>query len=116
MNDYKRREVMTKFGGRCAYCGTARAHTVDHVRPQARGGAEWSDNLVPACAGCNNAKANMTLEEFREALFRARFNLMPHKKTAQSSAGRRWLEVARRFAGVGGVDDSVVFWFERWQG
>jgi len=111
LNDYMRREVMAKFGGRCAYCGRSRAHTVDHVRPLARGGAEWPDNLVPACSGCNNAKANMTLEEFREVLFRSRFNIMPYKKTAVSEAGRRWLKVARRFA----EGPTVVFWFETWR-
>jgi 5-methylcytosine-specific restriction endonuclease McrA len=103
-----RREALAKFGGRCAYCGSFRGRTVDHVRPLDRGGCDWPDNLLPSCSECNNAKANMTLEEFRTALYDVRFNLMPHKKTAYSGAGRRWTKLARKFTG-----EQVVFWFER---
>lgn len=56
-----------KFGGRevmpCAYCGTSLTidtATLDHVRPVSRGGAHAQDNLVLACAPCNNAKGCKT--------------------------------------------------------
>lgn len=103
-----RREALAKFNGHCAYCGFPRGRTIDHVLPLARGGCDWPDNLMPSCKDCNNAKANMTLNEFRSALFNVRFNIMPHKKTAFSEAGRKWIKLARRFHG-----DKVVFWFER---
>ena len=42
------------------YCGGAAAH-VDHVRPLSQGGAEWEENLVPACQGCNLSKGDRLL-------------------------------------------------------
>lgn len=110
MNDIMKRECLAKFGGRCAYCGRLRGRTVDHVRPLDRGGCDWPDNLMPACNPCNNAKANMTLEEFRIALYNARFNIMPHKKTILSGPGQQWVKLARYFQ-----DSTVIFWFEKVQ-
>ena len=50
--------------GPCVYCGAAAAH-VDHVRPLARGGWEHPDNLVAACAPCNQSKGSRLLAEWR---------------------------------------------------
>ena len=44
---------------RCVYCGSP-AQQMDHVNPKSRGGSSDDDNLVPACAECNNAKNDMT--------------------------------------------------------
>jgi hypothetical protein len=41
-------------------------------------------------------------------LYNARFNIMPHKKTSLSAAGRRWVRLARLFTGP-----QVIFWFEK---
>ncbi len=35
----------------------------DHVLPHARGGGSDLDNLIVACAPCNNGRSNLTLEE-----------------------------------------------------
>ena len=40
--------------------------TVDHATPRSRGGKNWDDNLLPACAYCNNLKDNRTLSEWRK--------------------------------------------------
>jgi 5-methylcytosine-specific restriction endonuclease McrA len=108
MNDIMRREVMAKFGGRCSYCGRRKARTVDHIKPMARAGCDWPDNLLPSCKDCNNAKGDMTVEQFRMALFQCRFGRMPFQKTAKSAAGRRWVKLAARFPG-----DKVTFFFEQ---
>lgn len=48
--------VLERDGYVCAYCGGP-ATTVDHVKPVARGGAEYDPaNLVAACESCNLAK------------------------------------------------------------
>ena len=43
-----RRGVLRRDGHKCAYCGKA-AHTIDHVHPKSRGGADSWENLVAAC-------------------------------------------------------------------
>lgn len=47
----------------CQYCGHKGELTLDHVMPQSRGGADTWENLVTACAPCNQAKANRTPDE-----------------------------------------------------
>lgn len=51
-------------GRQCTYC-TARATTIDHVLPLARGGTNHEGNLVPACKPCNSSKHNKTLMEWK---------------------------------------------------
>jgi len=61
-----RARVFATKGCECTYCGSPASH-VDHVLPRAKGGTDTIDNLVPACARCNNAKGTKTLEEWRGA-------------------------------------------------
>jgi 5-methylcytosine-specific restriction endonuclease McrA len=51
--------VLRRDGHKCAYCGKA-AHTIDHVHPKSRGGADSWENLVAACLRCNNVKGDHT--------------------------------------------------------
>jgi hypothetical protein len=50
-------------GERCVWCSTPLTHrslhaTLDHVRCRSAGGADALDNLVLACAPCNNRRAD----------------------------------------------------------
>lgn len=64
-----RKQIMQLFAmsdGLCAYCITkhepGQMH-VDHILPLSRGGTNYQDNCVMACAGCNlKKKANTPLE------------------------------------------------------
>ena len=56
----------------CAYCGRSVSRapaceallaTVDHILPVSRGGRSSWTNLVSACKGCNNRKADRTPAE-----------------------------------------------------
>src|SRR5665213_191518 len=61
--------VWTKTAGRCWYCGVQMAPdrwTVDHVQPRSAGGHNDMENLVPCCHRCNRAKADRSLEGFRD--------------------------------------------------
>lgn len=64
------REVMDRFGVRCAYCdhepGAHRWHylTLDHFVPVVLGGSLGADNCVPACRDCNTAKGDTRPEVF----------------------------------------------------
>ncbi|MCC6555588.1 MAG: HNH endonuclease [Polyangiaceae bacterium] len=61
MPDELRAQVRERFHARCAYCGVHEEDvgstlTVDHHRPRARGGTSEAENLVYACARCNEHK------------------------------------------------------------
>lgn len=59
-----RKNVISRDGHRCQYCGTTRgAMTVDHVIPRTLGGSDTWENLVCACPRCNNRKGDRTAEE-----------------------------------------------------
>ena len=57
-----RRAVLDRDRHTCAYC-TARADTIDHVRPRSRGGLHTWTNVVAACARCNHRKGDRLLSE-----------------------------------------------------
>lgn len=60
------RRLIDRFRGCCAYCGqVADPVHLDHVIPVARGGRTSIGNLVPACAGCNQAKWATLLSVWR---------------------------------------------------
>jgi len=56
-----RKNIFIRDGFQCQYCGKSESLTVDHVMPQSRGGQWTWDNLVTACAKCNNAKGDRLL-------------------------------------------------------
>ncbi|MFH2035770.1 MAG: HNH endonuclease [Candidatus Zixiibacteriota bacterium] len=56
-----RRNIIIRDNRTCAYCGTDKgAMTVDHIIPKNQGGADTWENLVCACARCNNKKGDKT--------------------------------------------------------
>lgn len=55
--------TMKEFGGCCAYCGTDKNITRDHIVPLSKGGGYTKTNIIPCCASCNSKKNN---KEFRE--------------------------------------------------
>ena len=57
--------------GRCHYCGRptpAKALTMDHIVPIARGGKSTKGNVVPACKACNTAKKQLLPMEWEQYL------------------------------------------------
>lgn len=57
----------------CQYCGEKFAHsqlTLDHVIPKSRGGQKSWENIVTACAPCNQLKANRTPYEANMTLIK----------------------------------------------
>lgn len=76
-------EVWRKTNGKCWYCGielkinslsNINANNVFIVEHVENLGGDDIDNLVPACAGCNRAKRQKNLEEFRAYCFTPEFN------------------------------------------
>ena len=59
-----RKNILTRDGHRCQYCGAVSGPmTVDHVTPKTMNGEDSWDNLVCACAKCNNKKGDRTPEQ-----------------------------------------------------
>ena len=63
-------ELVARFQGRCGYCGAGAPLHADHRTPLARGGTNFIENVIPACASCNQRKATLTEEQFRARLQR----------------------------------------------
>jgi 5-methylcytosine-specific restriction endonuclease McrA len=59
------RRLVTRYGGRCAYCGTKSQRLErEHIIPLARGGRHSIGNLLPSCPPCNSRKRTKLLIEF----------------------------------------------------
>lgn len=76
--------------GECYYCGIPTEFeewTLDHMQPLSRGGGN-GENRVGCCYNCNNAKGNMTLEEFMDT------DYLPDVRRAVLGFGNRAPSVA----------------------
>lgn len=47
----------------CAYCGSKKSLTIDHIIPKSRHGKNTWDNLITCCLPCNLKKGDCTPEE-----------------------------------------------------
>lgn len=109
-----REKVKSKFGGRCGYCGHLPGVLhIDHIIPythesyrEASGGPDPHrlENLMPACAGCNNYKTSMSLECFRMML-KEQIRMLRDRQVN--------FRLAERFGQVQVVESPIVFLFER---
>lgn len=57
---WSKQGLRRRDGGRCGYCDTSGADTVDHIVPRSRGGATDWENTVLACGPCNGRKRDRT--------------------------------------------------------
>jgi hypothetical protein len=72
--------LAARDGEHCVWCSTPLGHlspqaTVDHVRCRSHGGGDALDNLVLACAPCNNRRANRPVELWLESCLREGANV-----------------------------------------
>lgn len=89
---------------RCQYCGRAPLLDpsvrlqADHIVPRAAGGKDRLDNLVTACAECNNGKKDILLDDAQCALFanRPRIDVLDEGKGDQQMEDRKtnWCHMA----------------------
>ena len=62
--NFSKRNILTRDGFKCAYCGTrTRDLTLDHIIPKSRGGKSTFENCVACCKACNHKKGRHTPSE-----------------------------------------------------
>ena len=66
------RAIKEHFDCKCVYCGETyepNELTLDHVRPKTFGGQDLTNNLVPSCRKCNQAKGSQNWLQWMRATF-----------------------------------------------
>ena len=94
---FRRTVVFARDGWQCQYCGktvSQREATVDHIKPQSKGGPTTWRNCTTACKPCNRKKDNFTLDEVKMTL--------------------RSAPKAPTLAHLWGVKSNGVEWHESW--
>ena len=72
-----RRKIKEAWDHKCAYCGSDKELTIDHITPRSKGGADVTKNVVCACHDCNQDKAHTPMEDWylsQEFFNTARYN------------------------------------------
>ncbi len=61
---FSKRNVFVRDNFTCLYCGKVENRmTIDHVKPQSKGGRSTFNNCVTSCKSCNNKKGSRSLSE-----------------------------------------------------
>jgi len=71
---YTKRNVMIRDDFECAYCGSERDLTIDHIMPSSRGGKTTFENCITSCRSCNNTKGNRTPNEAKMFMSKRPYN------------------------------------------
>jgi len=56
--------IKDEWNRKCAYCGSEKNLTLDHIIPQCRGGKDIKTNVVCACKSCNLLKGYKDLKDW----------------------------------------------------
>ena len=60
---FSKRNIFIRDAYKCAYCGSNKDLTIDHIYPASRGGKNNFENCISACRPCNNKKGSRTPSE-----------------------------------------------------
>ena len=59
-----RQKIKEEWDLECAYCGSDRNLTIDHIVPKAKGGTDFTENCLCACHSCNQDKGHTPMEDW----------------------------------------------------
>jgi len=59
-----RKDIKEQWHYKCAYCGDKKHLTMDHIVPRAKGGSDFTKNVVCCCHSCNQNKGHEDWEEW----------------------------------------------------
>ena len=67
-----RRKIKQRWDYECAYCGSDKDLTIDHIVPRSKGGNDFTKNVVCCCHDCNQSKSHTPWEDwyFSQEFFR----------------------------------------------
>ena len=65
-----RRDIKENWNYECAYCGDDTHLTIDHIVPRAKGGPDFTKNVVCCCHSCNQKNGH---EDWEEWFFNQKF-------------------------------------------
>lgn len=88
-----KRNIFKRDRFECQYCGKRDAKlTIDHVVPRTKGGPSTWENMVCACAACNNKKGEQRPEQVGLKLRTQpkRPNSVSFMRNAMGSGQQRW--------------------------
>ena len=57
-----RAKIKEEWDWECAYCGSDENLTIDHIVPRAKGGTDFTKNVLCACHECNQDKGHTPVE------------------------------------------------------
>ena len=59
-----RRKIKERWDYECAYCGSSKNLTIDHIVPRSKGGTDFTKNVVCCCHDCNQSKSHTPWEDW----------------------------------------------------
>jgi len=59
-----KKSIKEEWNLKCAYCGSAENLTIDHIKPQSKGGEDIKTNVLCACKSCNRSKGHTPWDEW----------------------------------------------------
>ena len=59
-----RSKIKEEWDWECAYCGSDENLTIDHIMPRAKGGTDFTKNVLCACHECNQDKGHTPVEDW----------------------------------------------------
>jgi hypothetical protein len=59
-----KQSIKERWDFKCAYCGSEKNLTIDHIIPQCKGGIDFSSNCVSCCENCNKKKGHDDWQEW----------------------------------------------------
>jgi 5-methylcytosine-specific restriction endonuclease McrA len=90
-----RQRLYKRDNNECAYCGSKKELTIDHIIPKSRGGKNTWNNLITCCLPCNLKKGDKTPDEARMPL---RFQpKTPTLFISESSIAKIWEDYKSSF-------------------
>ena len=59
-----RRKIKQRWDYECAYCGSDKDLTIDHIVPRSKGGNDFTKNVVCCCHDSNQSKSHTPWEDW----------------------------------------------------
>jgi 5-methylcytosine-specific restriction endonuclease McrA len=87
-----RSRIYRRDGHECAYCGSNKQLTLDHIIPRSRGGDNSWTNLVTCCHKCNLHKADKTPQEANMVLRKKPYEPSMFSDVINNTVDKIWEE------------------------